>query len=155
MRYRSVAWVVFLLAVAGCDILDPDHGPREELEENRARWEAARPPAYAMVLERLCFCPQETRGPVRITVQGTIPTARVYTDSGEAVPAELGPVFPTVDGLFDVLLDAYDRGAHEVRVTYDDDTGIPVDVWIDYHEDAIDEELGYQVTVPIDVPPGS
>lgn len=155
MSYRSGASIVLLLAVGGCGILDPVSGRRAELEQNRERWEATRPPAYTMVIERQCFCTVEARGPVRVTVQGTIPTQRVYPASGEAVSAELAPFFPTVDGLFGVLLDAYDRNAHEVRVTYDEDTGIPVDLWIDYEENTADEELGFSVTVPIDAHPGN
>ena len=59
------------------------------------------------------------------------------------------------DDLFDVLMDAFDRDAHEVRVTYDEATGIPADIWIDYEENTADEELGFAVTVPIDTDPGS
>lgn len=155
MSYRRVASLALVLASAGCGILHPDGSGPGDLEHNRERWEATRPSAYTMVIERHCFCPEPTRGPVRITVQATIPTSRVYTDSGEAVLAELAPVFPTIDGLFDVLRDAYDRDAHEVRVSYDEDTGIPFDIWIDYHEDAVDEELGFIVVLPLDVGPGS
>jgi hypothetical protein len=70
-------------------------------------------------------------------------------DSGEPVPGDLAPHFPTVDGLFDVIKDAMDRDVHQLRVTYDGDTGIPVDIWIDYEANAVDEELGYQVTLPL------
>jgi hypothetical protein len=153
-RTRAVS-IALVLASAGCGILDPGESGREELEENRERWEAIRPVAYAMVIERRCFCPAPARGPVRVTVEATIPTGRVYADSGEVVPAELAPLFPTIDGLFDVLADAYARSAHEIRVSYDEGSGIPVDVWIDYQETMADEELGFSVLVPIDVESGS
>lgn len=51
--------------------------------------------------------------------------------------------------------DVIDRDAHELRVTYDQSTGIPVDIWIDYDEHIADEEQGYSVTLPIDTDPGS
>ena len=153
MSYRRYLLFALALTAAGCGILDPDGGAQGELEDNRERWESVRPVAYAVVIERICFCGEEARGPVRVLVQGTIPTERVYTESGQAVSAELAPFFPTIDGLFDVLADAFDRDAHEVRVTYDGETGIPVDVWIDYEQYTADEELGFAVTVPIDTDP--
>ena len=153
MSHRRYLLFALILTAAGCGILDPDGGQRGELDDNRERWESVRPAAYAVVVERLCFCGGEARGPVRVLVQGTIPTERTYTASGQAVSAELAPFFPTIDGLFDVLADAFDRDAHEVRVTYDEETGIPVDVWIDYEENTADEELGFSVTLPIDTDP--
>lgn len=142
-----VLTLTLTLAVAGCGILDPDGGVRGELEENRDLWESTRPAAYDMVVERLCFCTDQARGPVRVTVQGTTATERVYTGSGEPVSSDLASLFPTVIGLFDVIEDAIDRDAHELRVTYDQSTGIPVDIWIDYDEHIADEEQGYSVTL--------
>ncbi len=159
-RWRRVMMAVALTltltsAVAGCGILDPDGGARDELEDNRDRWESTRPASYAMVVERLCFCGEEARGPVRVTVQGSTPTERVYTGTGEPVSPEFAGLFPTIDGLFDVIEDALDRDAHEVRVTYDLTTGIPADIWIDYDDHIADEETGFSVTLPIDTDPGS
>jgi hypothetical protein len=51
-----------------------------------------------------------------------------------------------VDGLFDVLRDAMNEGAHEIRVTYNPANGVPIDFWIDYSENTADEELGFIVT---------
>lgn len=153
MRYHACLTVALALIAGGCGIVDPGGGERDELEENRELWESVRPEAYSVVIERLCFCPTEARGPVRVTVQGTTPLERVYTDSGVAVSSDLGPFFPTIDGLFDVLEDALARDAYELRVTYDSATGIPVDVWIDYDEFTADEEQGFAVTVPISTDP--
>lgn len=155
MTHRRTLLLAVALTAAGCGILEPGGGLRGELDDNRERWESLRPASYAVVVERLCFCGVEARGPVRVLVQGTIPTERTYTDSGVVVSAELAPFFPTIDGLFDVLADALDRDAHEVSVTYDEETGIPVDVWIDYEENTADEELGFAVTLPIDTDPGN
>lgn len=150
MRLRHTAVLALVLAGGGCDILDPnDNGPLTDLEVNRQRWEQVRPESYSMVLQRLCFCTEAGLGPVRIQVVGTTATERVYVDSGDPVPETLAPFFPTVDGLFDVLVDAMDRDAHQIQVTYDGDTGIPVDIWIDYQANVADEEQGYQVTLPL------
>jgi len=147
--------LIFALALgaAGCGILDPAGGARGDLDDNRALWESTRPASYAMVVERLCFCGVEARGPVRLTVQGQAATGRVYVDDGAPVSSDFAQLFPTIDGLFDVIEDALDRDAHEIRVTYDAATGIPGDVWIDYSEQTADEEQGFSVTLPIDSDP--
>jgi hypothetical protein len=149
MSLKHIGTLALLATASGCGILDPDDGARSDLEVNRERWESVRPQSYSMVLRRLCFCIEAAIGPVRISVVGTTATQRVYVDSGEPVPGDLAPHFPTVDGLFDVIKDAMDRDVHQLRVTYDGDTGIPVDIWIDYEANAVDEELGYQVTLPL------
>lgn len=149
MGARRIGTLAFLVTAAGCGILEPDGEARSDLEVNRARWEEVRPQSYSMVLTRLCFCAPVGIGPVRIQVVGTTAVERVYVDSGEPVSESLAPHFPTVDGLFDVLEDALDRDAHQIRVTYDEDTGIPVDLWIDYEANVADEELGYQVALPL------
>ncbi len=149
MTYRQTLIASVMLVAAGCGILSPGGGPRSDLEENRERWEAFRPTSYSVTIERLCFCGVEARGPVQVTVQGTEVIERVYTDSGEPVAENLAHVFPGIDGLFDFLLEALDGDAHEIRVTYDQGTGIPTDVWIDYDENMIDEEQGFSVTLPL------
>jgi hypothetical protein len=74
-------------------------------------------------------------------VDGVVVSA-VYVEDGS--PAEVG--FPTVDGLFDVLEEAVRRDAHRVDVTWDPETGVPVDLYVDYDENVADEETGYRVT---------
>jgi hypothetical protein len=149
MGLKRIGTLTLLGTATACGILDPDDGARSDLEVARERWEQVRPQSYSMVLTRMCFCAPEGIGPVRIQVVGTTATERVYVDSGEPVPENLAPHFPTVDGLFDVLLDAMARDAHQIQVTYDGDTGIPADLWIDYEANVADEELGYQVTLPL------
>ena len=152
MRYALA--VAALLGVAGCTDLGPEVGAVNDLEEARARWESARPTSYVFALERLCFCGLESRGPVRVRVQGTVAVERVYVDSGDPVQAAMAEQFPTVDGLFDILASALAGEAHEVRVTYDPALGVPTDFWIDYMEFAADEELGMRVTEEVEADPG-
>jgi len=155
MRLRHTAIFTLLAAAWGCGslgidtLLGPESEGRSRLEVNRERWQQVRPASYSMVLKRLCFCTELGIGPVRIDVVGTTATRRVYVESGEPVSADLAPYFPTVDGLFDVLVDAMNHGAHQIEVTYDGETGIPVDIWIDYDAGLADEEQGYQVTLPL------
>jgi hypothetical protein len=82
---------------------------------------------------------------VVVTVQGASVTERVYVGSDEPVAPALEDLYPSVDGLFEVLEEAMDRDAHRIEVTYDVGTGIPLDIWVDYAENVADEELGFAV----------
>jgi hypothetical protein len=135
-----------MISWTGCGDLGPESALLTELERNRDKWDAARPVSYVFGVERLCFCLEEARGPVRISVSGQNVTERVYIESGDPVRAELEELFPTVDGLFDILEAAIVGDAHTIEVTYDTVSGVPLDFWIDYDPAVADEELGFRVT---------
>ena len=147
-----LARTAILVMLVACSDLGPGEGPLAQLEQNRERWQLLRPPSYQYGVERICFCGLESRGPVRVTVTGDDVTDRTYVDSGDPVPPLLADLFPTVDGLFDVLLDAIERDAHRIDVTYDPISGVPLDLWIDYQETLADEELGFSVTETVRLP---
>ena len=93
-----------------------------------------------MTLSRSCFCLVEHIGPFSVTVQnGEILSA---TREGETVDTDR---VLTVDGLFDVLADAYRQDAHRIEVDYDPIRGYPTSFFIDYDEHTADEELGFTV----------
>lgn len=144
---RCASWLALAaVALGACDGPGPVRPRLLELEARQALWDSNGPESYEYAIERICYCPLEYIGPVRIRVEEGIVVERVYVDSGLAVPDEIAPSFPTVNGLFELLRSAYENGAHEVTVTYDPALGVPVDFWIDYVEMAVDEELGMRVT---------
>lgn len=145
---RLLDWGPLLVAFAACS----DQGPNapEQLgtiAENQQRWQSTGPDDYVYAVERLCFC--GLIGPVRVTVVDGVATERIVVASGEPLTGEAADLFPTVDGLFDLLIEAVAADAHEVEVTYDPETGVPVDFRIDYEELVDDEELGVRVTEPV------
>jgi hypothetical protein len=143
----KIAGTLALCALlAGCSELGFDVRTLTDLERAQTKWERTRPESYVYAVQRLCFCPTDYIGPVRVRVQGHDVLERTYVDSGDPVPAAYADAFPTVDGLFAILADAYADDADDVRVTYDPVTGVPVDFFIDYLEMAADEELGMRVT---------
>jgi hypothetical protein len=139
---------------SGCDVLSIQDSAREQYEQGLARWELTRPEAYVATMERICFCTPEMTGPVLVTVQGNTVVSRVYEASGEPVPAEYADGFPTIDGLFRIIKDAIDDGYHKLDAFYDPATGIPFNFWIDYERNVQDEEVGYNVDVPLGTPSG-
>lgn len=145
---RRASFVVLLLSTLGaatCDISGPGVSELHELSRNQTRWSRVGPDAYSYVIRRLCFCIGPATVPGRVTVLEDGTVERVYVESGEDVPEDLRDLFPTVEGLFDVLQDAFERDAHRIDVTYDPSSGVPLDIFIDYQENVADEELGFDV----------
>ena len=144
-KRRRVALVaVALAASAACSDLGPQ-SQVDELQVAQELWRSQRPLRYAYTIQRQCFCTEDARGPVRVTVDGEVVVSQSYED-GRAVDITAAGWFPSVGGLFSVLLEGFDEGAHEIRATYDPELGVPVDFWIDYNQNTIDEELGFTVT---------
>ena len=141
-----LASTVATLSLAGCDDEGPATQQLRDLSSAQARWARVGPDDYGYAVRRRCFCGAEAIGPVRVTVVDGVATSRVYVSSGEPVPESLAPLFPTVDGLFGILTDAFETGAFSIDVVYDPETGVPLDVFIDYRENVADEEVGFEVT---------
>lgn len=136
---------VSCVAVASCDSQGPGIAFLEELSRSRARWSSVGPSDYTYAVERHCFCGFAVT-PVRVTVSDGVVTERRFVESGELIPAEIDVLFPSVDGLFEVLFDAVERDAYSIKATFDPDTGVPLVIAIDYEFNVSDEELGFLVT---------
>ena len=137
--------LLLLLAAASCSDQGPPPGVDEEIVANYVLWQATRPASYRYTVERQCFCSEEWRGPVVVEVVGDQVVARSYAGTGAPVPTDAAEVFPSVDGLYRILEDAVQAGAHQIQVTWDSATGLPLSFWIDYEERVADEEQGYQI----------
>lgn len=125
---------------------------RAEIAAQREKWAARRIVDYQLTFSRLCFCAPEGAGLVVLSVLDDEPVEWLYFLSGDPVAPEWQPVFPTVQGLFDFLEDAIDRGAEDIDVAFDSDLGLPTSIRVDYRLAAADEEVGYEVEklLPID-----
>ena len=148
MEAATFALVALLPLLAACDGNGPTDPDVRALEAAQARWDASGPSSYTYAVRRSCFCPPDYLGPARLRIEQGVVVEQVYVDSGLPVPSSLD--FPAVDELFDILRSAYEQGAHEVRVEYDPSLGVPVDFWIDYDQMTVDEELGVEVTEPVE-----
>jgi hypothetical protein len=96
---------------------------RQALRNAQALWASRRITDYTYTYRRLCFCP--VTGPARVTVRG-------------GSPVEAGR--PRIEDLFEEIETALDRGANEIRATYDPTFGYPTHYYIDLDARTVDEE---------------
>ena len=142
----TVSSIALLSLLTGCGILGiGEDSERERLESSLRKWSENAPPRYHFVLERLCFCPLEVVSAVEIRVEGGVVTSRRYVQSGQPVTAQYVQLFPSMEGVFDLIEDALDRDAGRIEVTYDSRYGYPFDATIDYIRNAVDDELSFRV----------
>jgi hypothetical protein len=129
----------------------PGHALLTELAARTATWRATRPARYRAVVERVCFCGQEARGPVEVDVTVLTPGGmehveeRRYVGSGVRVASHLAPFFPAVDGLFGVIIRAVADDANVIDVEYHATMGYPTRVYIDLRAGVADDEVEYRL----------
>ena len=135
MRYIRLTGVL-LLAACGSD--SPTATVNRSLTEQRALWVSEDLADYSFDVSRVCYC--QFVGDVRVTVKN-----RVITDVTELASeiARDPDNFRTINGLFDLIQDAYNQNAHEVQVEFHPNRGYPTRIWIDYVLMMADEEMGF------------
>ena len=138
---RLLLLSLLLAACSAPSVVPPaDVTVGDELALARALWADANMEDYEMTITRSCFCPPEWRGPYTVTVEEGEVASVIY----EATPVGVGEP-PTVEGLFELLETAYAEGAVRVDVSYHEDWGYPMSLYIDKEEMMADEEIGYEV----------
>jgi hypothetical protein len=145
----AVLAAVLVVLGSACRDLGPNSSDLlDDILLHRSIWESRRPAAYGVELERFCTgCTAEERGPVRLRVEGTTVMERHYTASGDPVPGSLVSVFPSVEGLFDLLEDAARRDIWYMNISWDSELSYPRDLYVDYDSNRTGDEVSYRVEV--------
>jgi len=121
-------------------------GPADSLlEVNRALWSSSGIDSYRYRFRWECFCGEEYVRVVDITVLHGAIVSVVEASTGRPVSERAAAYYRTIDGLFDFLRGAIDRPADSVRSTYDANLGYPVETYIDYVAQAIDDEISFRI----------
>lgn len=142
---RSLAAPLGLLSVlAGCEAITGPRGDEGELKRRQQQWEVEGPADYDFVMRHECFC---VLGgvPIRVEVRRDTVRLQAIAETGQEIPPSQWPLRRTVDDLFEVLQDAFDRDAAEIDASYDLTLGYPRSARIDYEKYAVDEEYGWTI----------
>ena len=120
-----------------------------ELDGARARWQAAALAGYEYGYHKYCECHRESPPETVVTVRDDAVTGVRHRPAGSTteVPAADKNLeyYWTVDGLFDLIGSAFERGV-QVRAVYDTALGYPREIYIDYDADFIGDELDLRLT---------
>ncbi len=147
---RRVARLAYAAFAAGALLVAmPSAAQHSALTASRERWSAAGLASYEYGYRKFCECHPETPPETVVTVRdGVVVGVRHRpVDSTVEVPAEQRNLefYWTVDGLFELLETAFERGA-EVRARYDDRLGFPTELYIDYDAGFIGDEVDLKLT---------
>ena len=121
----------------------------QELDEGRARWQAAGIDDYEYSYQRVCECHPDIPADTIITVRdGTVVAVR-YAREDYVADVELAADrvrwFRTIEDLFWLVESAESQGAL-LRVAYDPRYGFPAAIYVDYLADVVGDELDLRVT---------
>lgn len=125
-------------------IADPNSlaDPQDALDAARALWAANGSGDYNMTFSWQCFCVVDYVQRVDLEVRNGSVEDGTVTDGGAALTSEQLAEYSSVEQLFDLIQDAIDDGAAEIRTSYDA-AGYPAEVWIDFSRRIADEERGF------------
>jgi hypothetical protein len=145
--------VILALLISGCDKSGVSNNEIRKLEKAKKTWQKTKTSDYSFDFQQACFCP--SFGNLNIQVFADTVYAVVDPVTGEDATIDLGngeeklldlypQVFVTIDELFEKLEKATDE-ADEMKGSYDAERGFPKLISIDYHKNAIDDEVSYVV----------
>jgi hypothetical protein len=141
-NYLLCMLLLGVLISPGCQILGPEEGSLDDLSAKQSTWSEWSGGTYSFVVFRGCFC--AWGGAVWIQVMDQEITAAFLTERNEPVPPEHFNELHTIDELFDMIQRA-EREADEIEVEWADE-GYPSHVFIDWIEEAIDDELFLEIS---------
>ncbi|MEP1304956.1 MAG: DUF6174 domain-containing protein [Balneola sp.] len=148
---KNLIPVLFFLLIISCSLFDNE---ADDFEASKEKWEAQKAEGYEFRYGLSCFCPQVT--PAIIVVDAdTIyqvldPAGRdsLMIQTGENTFRYAGDIYKesykTVDELFEIIREA--RGADELDVEYNSESGFPMSINIDYEKNTADDEVLYTVS---------
>ena len=150
MLFRIIVLYFTLAPLCGCDILrlaDDRHvDTQSQLDNNRKKWDSEMASNYQFSFQWSCYCTMDFVAQVNITVQENRIHSAASVDGDVPIPLEVAiERYEAMDGLFDLLQSAIDENAYTISANYHPDLGYPIEVWIDYEKNSVDEELGFTI----------
>lgn len=114
-----------------------------DLNQMQTQWQEQGLSDYRFQFNWQCFCPEDYREPVWVTVKdGEVESVETVDPDSEVILPDISE-YRTINELFDLIRDGVDQHAYEIRVEYDSALGYPTSVYIDYQSNIADEERGF------------
>ncbi len=110
--------------------------------EHKKQWDNRQTQNYAFVVKKTCFCPYEEK--IQVTVENNLVIEAKYIPSNSVI--DTGMKQKNIDGYFDMIQEALDNNVYQLTVQYDETYGYPKEIYIDYDEQMVDEEVSYTLT---------
>jgi Family of unknown function (DUF6174) len=135
---------ILLFVLAACirpEGTQPPTAAQTALQQAQQQWQAQELDSYSYTLALSCFCVDDLRQPVVISVTDGEMASIIKVEGGEPAAAEFFADYNTVEKLFALIQKAIDEGADEVTITYDATLGYPTDIKVDTSFQMADEEL--------------
>ena len=150
MLIRIILMCCMLGQLCGCDILrlgDDQHVDTQSLlDSNRKMWDSQMASNYQFYFQWSCYCTMDFVAEVNISVRENRIQGAAFVESDVLIPIDAAiERYKVVDSLFDLLQSAIDDNAHTIAAKYHLELGYPTEVWIDYEQNSVDEELGFSI----------
>ena len=110
--------------------------------EHKKQWDNRQTQNYSFVVKKTCFCPYEEK--IQVTVENNLVIEAKYIPSNSVI--DNGMKQKNIDGYFDMIQEALDNNVYQLTVQYDETYGYPKEIYIDYDEQMVDEEVSYTLT---------
>ncbi|HVQ88801.1 MAG TPA: DUF6174 domain-containing protein [Actinomycetes bacterium] len=124
---------------AGTTKATPPAGLPEEAQQAWSTWNAAGMDDYHYTLSVGCFCPAAL-GVRVVVVNDDVQTIDASSQQRQLIRHFFhGP--PTVDAMFAAIVEA-EATADSVTLKFDETTGVPKSIYIDYASNGVDDEIG-------------
>tara|TARA_R110000868_G_scaffold408293_7_gene691067 strand:- start:15216 stop:15719 length:504 start_codon:yes stop_codon:yes gene_type:complete len=148
-----ITTILLSVMIHGCTNDGVSRDEIKKLAKAEKTWGSNKTSNYAYNYLQSCFCPYF--GELKVVVQAdtvfavldpvTLEDATIVQGEEEVKMIDLyTDYFITIDKLFEKLKEA-SLNAYEMKGTYDSETGYPRNVFIDYIEDGVDDEITYQL----------
>ncbi|RJP49590.1 MAG: hypothetical protein C4557_11045 [Anaerolineaceae bacterium] len=142
---KKIIPLVLAFILAACSASAPS-----EYDRNLEKWQGANITRYRYTLFIGCFCVFMDQMPLTVEVRDGEVASVTRSDGTAVSPSdsfyEFYEPYLTMDRLFLELETVLTGDADVVAVTYDPVHGFPLNIAIDYIEEAIDDELSIQVS---------
>ena len=139
----SVSRAALLVIVAATLSCRSTTVPEWEVRIAEGEWARHGSASYRITVTRACFCFDEMMGPVVVDVVDGAIRSRHYEATGAPVPERYANIFPSIDGLFEIIETAR-RERRQLAVAFHPTYGYPTRIAIDMDQRPVDGGITWE-----------